>query len=287
MGIALDNIITLRSGLRLGYAEYGDPEGHPVIGLHGLPSCRWEHLTHADEIERSGVRLVAPDRPGIGLSDWRPYTIADYPDDVVELADQLGLERFGVIGVSSGPKFVLACAWKIASRLTGATAVSGTGPFDLRGVKEAYQPPVRRLYAVAAWAPVLFRLGLAKLARDLRRNPEPEAILGLFGDAPEVDRKAFNRPGSIDLVGNMLEALRQGTRGAAHDFHLEARPWGFDVREIEMPVQFFHGALDSAAPVEASRILADALPNASYREYPEDGHSLFLVHPREFLSTVI
>ena len=132
----------------------------------------------------------------------------------------------------------------------------------------------------------MFRLGLAKLARDLRRNPDPWALLGLFGDAPEVDRRAFTKP-SIDLVKNTLEALRQGTRGAAHDFHLEARPWGFDVREIEMPVQFFHGALDSAAPVEASRILADALPNATYREYPADGHSLFLGHLGEFLSTVI
>ncbi|MFN2241868.1 MAG: alpha/beta fold hydrolase, partial [Anaerolineae bacterium] len=81
-------VILLSSGRRLGFAEYGDPEGEPVLYFHGAPSSR---LLHPDEeITRSlGARLIILERPGFGLSDFQPgRRLLDWPDDVIEAADQ-------------------------------------------------------------------------------------------------------------------------------------------------------------------------------------------------------
>lgn len=292
MATKTDNVVKLKNGLNLGYAEYGPPDGQPVMSFHGLPSSRLELSAYFSNIEellgKMNVRMIAPDRPGIGLSDWRKYNIADYPDEMVELADHLGLDKFGVFGVSSGPKFVAACAWKIPERLTGATMVSSTAPFDIPGVKESYKGASKMLYTFAARAPWLLRLMLAKLKGDLKKDPDPEHVLELFGEMPEVDLRFFNDTSLLEgVMSCILEAFRQGTKGATHDFHIEAIRWGFDLDEIKMPVQIYHGALDVAAPTEGGRILAEAIPNATYKEYPEDGHSLAFGHFEEFLSTVL
>ena len=126
MAAQTDNQIKLSDGHTIGYAEYGDLAGRPVMYLHGLPSSRLEmnNPNTIEVAERLHIRLILPDRPGIGLSDFRPYTIAGYPDLVAEFSDKLGLNWFPVMGVSSGGKFVAACAWKISQRLTSATIVS-------------------------------------------------------------------------------------------------------------------------------------------------------------------
>ena len=110
MAIKTDNQLRLSYGYSIGYAEYGDPQGRPVLHFHGLPSSRFEinNLDLIEVVERLHVRLILVDRPGIGLSDFRPYTIASYPDIVTDFADKLGLNQFALMGISSGGKFVAA-----------------------------------------------------------------------------------------------------------------------------------------------------------------------------------
>ena len=107
--------ITLPDGRRLAYAEFGTPDGRPVLYFHGAPSSRLEPLLVGDDAWRAnGLRVIAPDRPGVGLSDFLPKRgFSQWPNDVVALADALGLERFGVIGMSGGGGYVAACAAKI------------------------------------------------------------------------------------------------------------------------------------------------------------------------------
>ena len=97
--------ITLKNGRTLGYAEYGDPEGKPVFYFHGFPTSRldWPLCDHEGITSELGIRIIAIDRPGTGLSAFKRHReILDWPDDVVELADALGIERFGVLGISGG-----------------------------------------------------------------------------------------------------------------------------------------------------------------------------------------
>ena len=287
MSINTDNQVKLNDGRAVGYAEYGDLTGKPVIHLHGSPSSRFE-ANNPDLVEiaeRLQIRLIVPDRPGIGLSDWKSYTIASYPDLLVQFADRLGLDRFPLMGWSSGGKFVAACAWKIPERLTTATIVSGTAPFDLPGVRESLSKEDRQLYGMADKMPRLFRLPLRKIARDVRKNPS--SILSLFTELGESDKAMFAQPNVKRQFEQMVvEAFRQGTRGAAHDLTIEARPWGFSLQEIKLPVAIWHGE-DDIVPIQEARLLAEAIPNARARFFPNEGHLLIVSHFEEVLDSVV
>jgi pimeloyl-ACP methyl ester carboxylesterase len=287
MSINTDNQVKLNDGRAVGYAEYGDLTGKPVIHLHGSPSSRFE-ANNPDLVEIAGrlhIRLIVPDRPGIGLSDWKTYTIASYPDLLVQFADKLGLDRFALMGWSSGGKFVAACAWKVPQRLTSATIVSGTAPFDLPGVRESLSKEDRRLYGMADKLPRLFRLPLWKVAREVRKNPS--SILSLFTELGESDKAMLAQPNVKRQFEQMVvEAFRQGTRGAAHDLTIEARPWGFSLHEIELPLAIWHGEGD-IVPIQEARLLAEAIPNAHGRFFPNEGHLLLVRHFEEVLNSVV
>ncbi|MEM9246502.1 MAG: alpha/beta hydrolase, partial [Cyanobacteria bacterium P01_F01_bin.153] len=112
------NLLMLPGDRQLAYAEYGDPNGHPVFYFHGGGTSRLEPLLLGDEVLiRLGLRIIAPDRPGIGRSHFQPNRgFSDWTEDVIRLADTLGLSKFSVLGVSAGGGYVAVCAAKIPHR---------------------------------------------------------------------------------------------------------------------------------------------------------------------------
>lgn len=282
--------VELPDGTMIGYAEAGDPAGPPVMYLHGSPSSRLEVGLPGirEAAEGLGLRVLAPDRPGIGLSTYRRYSIADYPRLVRSVADALGLGRFAVVGVSGGGKYACACAWALPDRVTRAAVVSSTCSFDMPGARATWDAEDRRLYRIADWAPWLVRLFLAKVARDLRRDPD-----ALFSSVErrvgEADREVLALPGFREALDrDMAEAFRQGGRGPAHDLTLEARPWGVPLERTEVPIEIWHGEDDRVVSPEQSRILARALPLATEHFVPGAGHfSLFARHVEEIVQSVL
>ena len=284
-----DNQIKLSDGHFTGYAGYGDPQGTPVLYFHGMPGSRFDGNTpNVDEIAtRLHARLIIIERPGIGLSDYKPYSIASWPDIVSEFADALHLDRFAVMGVSSGGKYVAACAWKIPQRLTHASIVSGNCAYDLPGARETLSRQDRQLYWLADKAPWLMRLLLSKIASNARKDPS--SALSLFPELSEPDKVVLAQTDLQRLLGEMINgAFKQGTRGMALDWKLEARPWGFSLKDIGMLVHIFHGGQDRLVPVAQGQIMAKALPNARARFFPDDGHLSILVnHYEELLSAIV
>jgi pimeloyl-ACP methyl ester carboxylesterase len=131
--------IKLKDGRMLGYDEYGAPDGKPVIFIHGFPGSRldWPLFDPDDSAVELNARIIAVDRPGMGLSDFKPgREILDWPDDVTELADMLQMDKFAVLAVSGGGPYGNACAFKIPERLTETAIVCGMGPSEAPGAKE-------------------------------------------------------------------------------------------------------------------------------------------------------
>lgn len=156
----------LSDGRRLGYDERGAPAGKPVFYLHGSPSSRVEsNLFVSDELLQSlNVRLIAVDRPGMGLSDFQPNRrLLDFPNDLLALADHLKIERFAILAYSGGGPYGEACALSIPDRLTRVGIVSGAAPFNLPGLTEGIPADNLRYFDL----PFVFLPGTPLFAQDM------------------------------------------------------------------------------------------------------------------------
>jgi pimeloyl-ACP methyl ester carboxylesterase len=129
-----DHVVRLRDGRALGYAEYGRSDGVVVVSAHGGLVGRLDVAAAAPFAERAGVRLISPDRPGIGLSDpLAERTLLGWADDVAELLDQLGVDRFAAMGWSMGGQYAAALGHAMPTRVLRVAIVAGAVPLTEPG----------------------------------------------------------------------------------------------------------------------------------------------------------
>jgi pimeloyl-ACP methyl ester carboxylesterase len=270
----MDAQITLSDGRRLAYAEYGDPAGKPLFYFHGWPSSRLEPISAGGLSSELGLRVIAPDRPGFGLSDFLPgRTIESWPGDVRQLTDHLGLERFGVLGVSGGGPYALACAARIPDRLSRALVVCSLSPLEAPGALQGMARLNRWMLSVARRAPWLAS-ALARLCLWWFWGKGDQVIpRQLERLLPAADQLVLTRSDLRQaLIASSREAFRDGVRGAAWEGILFSRPWGFRLEDIRVPVDLWHGERDIIVPCVMGRYLARKIPHCRASFYPEDGH---------------
>ena len=267
--------LRLRDGRSLGYAVYGDPDGRPGFYFHGFPGSRLEARIADRTAARLGICIIGLDRPGVGLSDFQPgRTIADWPSDVTEAADALGIDRFPVMGLSGGGPYAAVCALKIPHRLTAAGIVSGMGPVHIPGATDGADWQSRLFFAVAHRLPWVTGPAMSWLGRQIRRQPD-RLLDRMSAGLPEADRAVLARPEvRASLQEDIVEAFRRGSRGPALELALYVRPWGFPLEEIPIEVHLWHGEADASVPPAMGRYVARAIPNCRARFYPGEGHLL-------------
>jgi len=284
-----DMTLRLEDGRLLGYAVYGDPEGQPVFYFHGFPGSRLEARLADRVAARLGVRLIALDRPGFGLSDFKPgRTIFEWPDDVVKIAGTLGINRFATIGVSGGGPYAAACALRIPERLTAVGIVCGLGPLDTPDSTDRMIRKNRLIFFLGRRLPWLARISLWRMAYLARRNPE--GMLGrMIGALPDPDKVVLARPEvQTTMKDNIVEAFRSGSRGATCELLLHTRPWGFLLKDIATRVDLWHGEQDGSVPPTMGQYLARSIPNCRAVFHPGEGHfSLVINHMEEILGSLV
>jgi len=273
-----DRLVRLADGSTVGFRVYGDPDGEPLFLLHGFPGSRLSGELLDGAAGRHGLRVVAPDRPGIGLSSPKPgRRLLDYPGDVGRLADALGIERFAVTGVSGGGPYALACAFALPERLSAASVVCGLGPPETPAATSGMALGERLSYEVGRRFPGFSGWFLERVARWARRN-EAGFLRSVEATLPEADRRALARPEvRRNFVEDFLEAFRQGGREVGRDLELLTRPWGFRLADVRIRVHLHHGEVDRTVPVQAGRYLAQAIPDCAATFYPDDGHFSLIV----------
>lgn len=215
------NLLTLPDDRRLAYSEYGDPNGHPVLYFHGGGASRLEPLLLGDEVfVRLGLRLIAPDRPGMGQSDFQPNRgFSDWTKDVTVLADALGLDKFSVFGVSAGGGYVAACAAKIPDRLHSAVIVSGGWEITAADLPKSG----RWSWILIKQFPWLFRASIKLSQRSLQGSPD-KFLEASKKRLPAADYAVLKSPGRMQKSCEAsIEGLRSGTRGPAWDIQLYFR----------------------------------------------------------------
>ena len=283
--------ITLKDGRRLGYGEWGDRAGEPLFHFHGYPGSRYEAVLAHEAAARAGTRFISLDRPGMGLSSFKQdRQLLDWPDDVVEVADALGIDRFAVIGMSGGGPYAAACAYKIPDRLTACGIIAGLAPLKYGGRDMTFQ--IRLVFWAARYVPRLYEVVLGLVLNRYRQNPEgmEKMLLGRVYRLPEADQRHMERPEIREaIIRYTEEAFCQGTTGPAYEGGIYTRPWGFEPEEITFNrVDLWHGDMDRSVPVAMGRAMAQRIPHVRAIFYPKDGHlSIALNHMDEILEKVI
>ena len=265
-----------RVGWTVAYAEYGASSGKALLYFHGGADCRLEARFLAEQAKQVGIRLIGIDRPGMGRSRFQVgRRLLDWPDDVVELADHLGIDRFAVVGVSGGGPYALACAYKIPKRLTACGIVAG----------EWHTPHF--LSFLTKFLPWLLIPIVGHFFRD--EAHARKALLRFTQQWPEADRNSLAFPEISDLfAASIVEAFHQGAKGPAYDGMLVRRPWGFKLEEITFPALYlWHGEQDRDVPVAMGRAVAERLVQCKATYYSGEGHISLIVNHREEMVTTL
>lgn len=284
MATTTERTIRLADDRTLAFRDEGERDAPAVVFNPGFMACR---LTGRPA---DGVRVITPDRPGIGRSDDKPgRTIADWPDDVAGLADVLGLERFAVLGHSAGGPYALACAARLGDRVTRLGVACGFAPFDRADAIEGMNPRMAKALPSLRRAPWLARLATGSLPRQYRRDPA-KAFEKQFGrDLPECDRRALDDERSLSaLLDAAVEATRQGKRPLAAEMQLTfCRPWAVDLGAITPPTLLWYGADDTLTPPQMGRYLESQISGSSLTIYPGEGHMALFSHWDEITGALV
>jgi pimeloyl-ACP methyl ester carboxylesterase len=283
-----EGVVTLPDGRKLGFAEYGDPNGAPIVEFHGLPGGRFYGLEEP-ALWHAGARSITVERPGFGLSDPHPGRVLnDWPTDVAAFADALAIERFSVLGVSAGAPYALVTGLGLPGRVAGVGLACGLGPaFDHPEYDERLPETIRALMPLArtdreATIPLVHEFLGAQRAEWLK---DPDAFFEnwLIGWA-ENDRAAF-RANEQEWRGN-LEATYCREGAYPEDSIIVFGPWNLDLASMQVPVRAWHGTEDRSAPIELVECVIK-VTNADLVRHQGEGHYLSPTHNAEWIEWLI
>jgi pimeloyl-ACP methyl ester carboxylesterase len=262
-------------GRHLMVERLGDPQGTPVFLLHGTPGSRLGPAPRGMVLYQRRTQLIAYDRPGYGGSDRLPgRSVGDVAADVRAIADEMGLERFAVVGRSGGAPHALACAALMPDRVTRTAALVTLAPRDADGLDwfEGMAASNVLAYTSAVDDPAGLTESFTLRSAEIRQDPI-RLLNDLRRELTDSDRMVVADAGVRSmLLRNYQEALRTSAWGWIDDALAFCGPWGFDPADITGPVMLWHGEKDVFSPVGHSRWLAERIPGATAVLEPTAAH---------------
>lgn len=273
--------LPLEGGRALEFCVSGSAGASDWLVFHvGTPSAAilFPHITAA--AERRGFRIVTYSRGGYGGSSRSPgRAVAEEARNTAALVDHLGIATFHIVGWSGGGSSALACAALLPERVRSCLVLASSSPrgevgqgwFDWHNPEYAEE-----LHTLAFGSPETYRQAYVDAAAPLQSESFEDPTL------PDVDRETLaRRPELADAIADSFRrALARGVDGWMDDAVASARPWGFDVRDIRVPVTIRHGELDTYVRVDHGRWLAANVPGARAQILPDHGH-ISIVDPFE------
>ncbi|MCV7151125.1 alpha/beta fold hydrolase [Mycolicibacterium pyrenivorans] len=272
----LEGNVAVGTDRRLGFAEFGDPQGRAIFWLHGTPGARRQIPVEARlYAEKNQIRLIGVDRPGIGSSTPYEYaTVIEFADDLRTIADTLGIDKMAIIGLSGGGPYTLGCAAAMPDRVIAVGVLGGVAPTRgsdgiggglMGNLGLSVAPMLER-----AGAPLsLFAAGLIRLIK-----PVAEPALYLYASvSPEGDRRLLVRPEfKAMFLDDLLNGSRKQLAAPFADVVVFARDWGFRLDEVKVPVRWWHGDKDHIVPYSHGEHVVAMLPDAELYPLPGESH---------------
>jgi pimeloyl-ACP methyl ester carboxylesterase len=238
----------------------GPDDGDAIILLHGFPetSLSWNQV--APHLADAGLRVVAVDQrgysPGARPDDVHAYTTDLLAEDVLGIADALGIDRFHLVGHDWGSAVAWVVAGRWPERLRTLTAVSVPH-------LTAYNAALRDDPDQRERASYISLLRQEGKAEELLLADGARRLTAMYGDAVPVGLVVryvahLAEPGALTAVLNWYRAMTADLG---------------DIPRTQVPTTFVWGALDQAIGRAAAQACGDFV-DADYRyvELPETGH---------------
>src|SRR3954453_12125416 len=211
-GVMNDSML-LTDGRTLAFTDTGASGGFPIFYFHGAPGGRLDVVWMEDAFCAAGVRVVSADRPGYGgSSPCRRRSMADWPGDIAALANHLGIERFAVMGLSSGGPYVAACAASLGDRVVAAASIAGVTDMGWSAAYDDFpdddEKTIMQLHNeddALAWCEHRYGADGARFFDDEMDLAPPD--VALFTDEQFM----------AAIMPTFAEAFRQGVGGYAQD----------------------------------------------------------------------
>ena len=265
-----ENILKLSDGKKLCFAEYGKPDGIPVLLLHGNPGVRLSWGLYPGSPYLDNIRIIAPDRPGYGKTDYKKNAIQKWPNDILELSNYLGIDKFHLFAPSGGGPYALACAWKIPHKLLSVGLFGSVGPYDKESIT-GVNKPLTLLWRVANPLFWLVKVQNKVMAKMARKNPVKLARSFSDLELSETDKKIAKKPEIQSLFTTVFpESYLQNGIGSAYDCTLP-KNWEIPLNEITIKITAWQ-AEDDCLTGKMQEHISKRLPNCEFITILNAGH---------------
>lgn len=283
--------VPISGGRHLGVAEFGPPVAEQsIVWFHGTPGARRQIPDEARRLaDDRGVRIIGIDRPGVGLSTPHLYhRLIDFTVDLDIALDRLGVGRYATVGLSGGAPYALAAAYAHPDRVPHVGILGGVVPSG--GEEGAHGGLVSLATRFKPLLPLMSEPAGALLTTIVRvARPVASPGLDLYARfSPPGDREVLSRPDVKEMfIDDLVNSGRHGMRAAVYDAILFTRAWGFNVRDVTVPVTWWQGDDDNIVPLAHAEHIVPLIPNAELRVRPGEGHLGGLGIATEVCDTVL
>ncbi len=282
-----DGKLVMADGRVIGFREYGAADGLPILCFHGTPGSRFMFAIAGDFARENGLRLIAPERAGFGLSSYaKARPLLRTAEENAALCDALGLPRVAVAGVSGGAPFAVAFAAARPERVSAMALVSPVGPFAGPESPKRIGPAHRLTFRALPGVPLLYRFLFSFGRLGFLFAPDAMAALIMSRSAPSDWRILSEKRIRKNLLRGLREGVRPGVGGAVEELRCFSRPWDLPFDNIAAPTILWQGLSDRNVPVSAALRLGEMIPGCDVRRIDGAGHYWILRNYGHVLESV-
>ena len=283
----LNQKITLNDNRILGFAEYGPENGQPVFFLHSVFGCRYEVPDLPDVLEKLNIRLIVPDRPGYGLSDnLNERSIMQWSDDFIQLYKSVNVNKIPIIGYSMGGPYAIACAIKYPDLVSKVVLVSSA--YQVKKIEDldGMLPSYKFLLGLCRFAPSIAKKFYNSFFIKLAKKDTEKFRYNIIVDEQErsVVEQTFVRIVSDKCVDELVNV---NSEGSVQDMLLSSRLWGFDIEDVAVPMEVWHGENDKHTPKKQIELLTEGMSGCQSFYFKNEGHMVIFSHWEEILGASI
>lgn len=252
--------VRLPNGVTIAYVELGDPQGEPLLLLHGFTDSSRTWSLMAPYLSR--YRLLIPDQRGHGSADAPAccYSTYAYADDARQFMDVMDIRQAAVLGHSMGSMVAITMAAEYPDRVAGIVLIGSTA-----------LPPVRR----GDW---LFDNVMA-LKSPLDPGSEFMREWDPANQPTPVD-PAF----AAEVKREMLAVPFHVWRGVMRE--LAEVPAGRHAADVKAPVLILSGGKDPIFTPGHHISLVNAFPGSEAHVFAELGHNPLWERPADLGATI-